>query len=96
MALQIIASGNSLVTGIASVGTTIPLASNGFVPRYVRFATSQSTYIKMGTGAQTATANDMMVSPGGATTIATLGNTHYAVLQVATAGVAQASPVEDI
>lgn len=96
MALQIIASGVSVATSAASAGTTIPLGTNGAVPRYVRFASTQNAYVKMGTGAQTSTAGDMLISPGDATIIATLGNTHFAALQVTLPGVVQASPVEDI
>lgn len=96
MSLQIFAPGTSLATSGTSAGTTIPLGSSGKVPRFVRVVTTQYAYVRIGVGAQTAVAGDMMVGPSDGVIIATGGNTHFAALQVTTAGVIQVSPVEDI
>ena len=97
MALQIFAfPGNTVATSGTSAGTTIPLSSSGAVPRYVRFSASVAAYVRIGTGAQTAVAGDILVNPSDAIIIATNGNTHYAAIQVSAAGVVQASAVEDI
>jgi regulator of RNase E activity RraA len=96
MALQIFATGTTIATSATSAGTTIPLASNGAVPRFVRVVTTQYAYVRIGTGAQTAVAGDLMVGPSDGVIIASGGNTHIAALQVTTAGVVQVSPVEDI
>lgn len=96
MSLQIFAPGTSLATSATSAGATIPLDSSGKVPRFVRVVTTQYAYVRIGTGAQTAIAGDMMVGPSDGVIVATGGNTHFAALQVTTAGVIQVSPVEDI
>lgn len=96
MALQIISTGINITTGAASAGATIPLASNGAVPRYIRISATVSACVRIGTGAQTAVATDMLVQPAESVIIATLGCTHIAAIQQAAAGVVQVSPVEDI
>ena len=96
MGLQIIAPGTSVATSGTSAGATIPLSSAGSVPRYVRIVTTQYAYVRIGTGAQTAVAGDMMVGPSDGVIVATLGCTNFAALQVTTAGVLQISPVEDL
>jgi len=96
MALQIFATGVNITTGAASAGATIPLASNGAVPRYVRISATAAACVRIGTGAQTAVATDMLVHPAESVIMATLGCTHIAAIQQAAAGVVQVSPVEDI
>ena len=96
MALQIFATGVNITTGAASAGATIPLASNGAVPRYIRVSATVSACVRIGTGAQTAVATDLLVQPSEAVILATNGCTHIAAIQQAAAGVVQVSPVEDI
>lgn len=96
MALQIFATGVNITTGAVSAGTTIPLSSSGAVPRYIRISATAAACVRIGTGAQTAVATDLLIYPGDALVIATLGCTHIAAIQQAAAGVVQVSPVEDI
>ena len=96
MSLQIFATGVNITTGAASAGATIPLASNGAVPRYIRITASANACVRIGTGAQTAVATDAVVQPGESLILATLGCTHIAAIQQAAAGTVQVSPVEDI
>lgn len=96
MALQINATGINVTTSAVSAGATLPNDSGGGVPDYVRIAVTSAAYVRIGTGAQTAVSTDMMVYPGDAVILATLGRTHIAALQVSAGGVMQVSPVEDI
>lgn len=96
MALQIFTTGASITTSAASAGATIPLDSNGKVPRYIRISATVSACVRIGTGAQTAVATDLLVQPSEAVILATLGSTHIAAIQLSAAGVVQVSPVEDI
>jgi len=96
MALQIFATGVNITTSGTSAGATIPLSSAGTVPRYVRISATVSACVRIGTGAQTAVATDLLVQPSEAVILATNGCTHIAAIQQAAAGVVQVSPVEDI
>lgn len=96
MALQIINTGISLTTSAASAPGTIPNNSAGAPAKYIRIAATAAAYVRIGTGAQTAVATDMMIQPGDAVIMSTLGCTHIAALQVAAAGIVQVSPVEDM
>lgn len=96
MALQIFATGVNITTGAASAGATIPMSSAGVVPRYIRVTASVAACVRIGTGAQTAVATDMVVQPGEAVFLSVNGCTHIAAIQQAAAGTVQVSPVEDI
>lgn len=96
MALQIFATGVNITTGAASAGAVIPLSSSGAVPRYVRISATVSACVRIGTGAQTAVATDLLIQPSESIILTTLGCTHIAAIQQAAAGVVQVSPVEDV
>lgn len=89
-------TGVSITTGAASSGGALPNASSGEVPRYVRIAASVAACVRIGVGAQTAVATDMLVQPGDAVVIAVpRGCTHVAAIQLSAAGVVIVTPVED-
>lgn len=94
--LQITNTGVALTTGVASVAGTIPNNSAGVSAKYIRIVATAAAYVRIGTGAQTAVPTDMIVQPGDAVIMATLGCTGCAALQVTAAGVVQISPLEDI
>jgi hypothetical protein len=95
--ITVVSAGTSQASGAASAGTTIPLCSSGEVPRYIRIASSNAAYVRIGAGAQTAVAGDLMVQAGDAAVISVpRGYTHFAVLQVTVAGVVQISPLENM
>jgi hypothetical protein len=96
MALQINATGINVATSGVSAGGAIPVDSGGTVPRLIRVSVTTATYVRVGTGAQTAVSTDMMVHPAESVIVPTLGRTHIAGLQVTSAGVMQVSPVEDV
>lgn len=96
--ITVIATGATFATGAASASTTIPVCSSGEYPRYVRVSVDKDAYIKIGTGAATATANDMLVQaaapaiihvPSGYTKIA-------AILLGVTPGVCNVVPLENM
>ena len=94
--LTVTATGVSITTGAASSGGALPNASSGEVPRYVRIAASAAACVRIGVGAQTAVATDLLVQPGDAVVLAVpRGVTHVAAIQLSAAGVVIVSPVED-
>jgi hypothetical protein len=94
--ITVTVTGVSITTGAASSGGALPNASSGEVPRYVRIAASVAACVRIGVGAQTAVATDLLVQPGDAVVLAVpRGCTHVAAIQLAAAGVVIVSPVED-
>ena len=96
MSLQINATGINITTSGVSAGAALPVDSGGANPRYIRIAVTAATYVRVGTGAQTAVSTDMLVNPNDAVIVPTLGRTHIAGIQVTAGGVLQVSPAEDV
>lgn len=95
-AVTVVATGKSQATGAASAGGTLPNDQSGNVPRYVIVSATLPAYFRMGAGAQTAVAGDLMIQPGDARIMSVpLGFTNFACIQVAAAGVLQVSPLEN-
>lgn len=95
-AISIAATGVSITTSGVSAGTTIPNSAAGTSPIAVRIASTQAAYVRIGTGAQTATTTDLLVYPGDSVIIMVGRTTHIAALQVATPGIVQVSPLEGL
>lgn len=94
--LTVTVTGVAITTGAASAGSALPVASSAEVPRYIRVAATAAACVRIGAGAQTALATDLLVQPGDAVIMAVpRGCTHVAAIQVAAAGVVQVSPLED-
>ena len=94
--LTVTVTGVSITTGAASSGGALPVASSGEIPRYVRIAASAAACVRIGVGAQTAVATDLLVQPGDAVILAVpRGCTHVAAIQLAAAGVVIVTPLED-
>jgi hypothetical protein len=97
-AIHVVKTGAIIATGAASVNVAIPTASSNppLLPYYVRVSATTASYIKIGKGAQTAVAGDLMVQPGESVILATGPNIdNIAALQVLAAGTVQISPMED-
>jgi P pilus assembly chaperone PapD len=60
------AAGTTVTTGAASASVAVPVDSSGNQPNYVRIAATVESYVKIGGGTPTATANDIMVQPADA------------------------------
>ena len=95
MAIQIVSTGVNVASGAVSAAGAIPNNSAGSLAKFVRFSVTSAAYIRLGTGTPVAVSTDMMVLPAESITLATLGFTNFAVLQVAAAGIVQVSPVEN-
>jgi aspartate/methionine/tyrosine aminotransferase len=94
--LTVTVTGVSITTGAASSGGALPVASSGEIPRYVRVVASVAACVRIGVGAQTAVATDLLVQPGDAVIMAVpRGCTHVAAIQLAAAGVVIVTPLED-
>lgn len=93
--VSVVADGVNIATSGASASATIPSDASGNIPKFIRVAASAAAYVKLGKSSATATNVSMMVQPGDAVTMATLGNDKIAALQVAGAGVVQVSPLEN-
>lgn len=95
--ITVATTGKSQATSGASAGATLPNASSGEVPHYVIVSATASAYFRMGSGAQTAVAGDLMIQPGDARILSVpVGYTNFACIQVTAAGVLQISPLENM
>lgn len=95
--ITVVKTGVSQASGAASAGAAIPTAQSGEIPRYIRVAATVAACIRIGAGAQTAVATDLMVQPGDAVILSVpSGFTNFAVIQVAAAGVVIVTPLENM
>ncbi|WP_343577944.1 hypothetical protein [Pseudomonas sp.] len=96
-AITVTVTGATIATGAASASAGIPKASSGEYPRYIRIAATAAAYVRIGKGAQTAIATDLLVQPGDAVVLAVAsGLDTVAAIQVTAAGVVQISPLENM
>lgn len=96
-AITVTATGKSQASGGTSAGTTLPVAQSGEIPRFIRVAATAPATFRLGWGSlPTALTTDLQVQPGDAVILSTNGASHFAVLQVASAGVVQVSPLENM
>ncbi len=95
-AYTIVKTGVAQATTGTSAGGLLPTDSSGNVPRYIRVASTAAACFRMGAGAQTAVFTDTQIQPGDACVLSVpLGVTNFAVIQVASPGVVQISPLEN-
>lgn len=96
--LTVMAAGSSVATsGTASAATAIPNCSDGNKPRFIRVASRNEAYIKLGTGSVVATTSDVLVQPADAVILVVpLGITHFSVIQGVSAGLVNVVPLENI
>ena len=93
--VSVAVTGIQIATTGTSAGATLPLGSDGVVPRYIRIAATAPACIRLGTGAQTAVVTDLQVQPGDALIVTVNARTHIAAIQVSGAGIVQVSPLEN-
>ncbi|MEN9885686.1 MAG: hypothetical protein RL758_264 [Pseudomonadota bacterium] len=95
MDITIVTPGTRVASGAASAGAALPNDASGTLPLRIRVATTAAAHFRMGAGAQTATTNDMLISPGEALTLSVpRGINQFACIQASTGGFVQVSPVE--
>ena len=98
LAITVVKTGVQQASGAASAGAALPTCQSGEIPRYIRVAATAAACFKLGAGgAPTATAGDVQIQPGDAAILhVPSGMTHFAVIQVAAAGLVQVSPLENM
>ena len=94
-ALQIVASGTTVMTGAASARVTIPNCGNGTAPKYIRVAATTESYVRIGDSSVAATTNDVMVQPADAVILAVSRATNIAYIQGTSVGKVNIVPVEN-
>lgn len=82
-------------TGAASANVAIPTDGAGQPAKAIRVALTAAAWVRMGKGAQTAVAGDMMIQPGDAVLLACGGCDNIAAIQVAAAGVMSVVTIEN-
>lgn len=95
--ITVMATGVSAVTGAASASSTIPSASDGNKPRYIRVAARNECYVKLGVAGVAATANDILVQPADSVVLhVPAGVTTIAYIQGTAAGLVNIVPLENL
>jgi len=94
-AIRITAAGTTQATGAASARVAIPVTAAGTLPRFVRIAALNESYVRVGDSTVVATANDSLVQPADAVILVTQGCTHVAFIQGTSAGKVNIVPLED-
>jgi len=90
------ATGATITTSGTSSSVTIPSASSGEIPRYVRVSATAACYVKLGATSATATANDILVQPADSVILhIPQGVTKIAAIQDAAAGKCNVVPLEN-
>lgn len=94
--VTITAVGFSAATGAASASTAIPNDSSGRAPSYIRVASRNECYVKLGVTGVAATTNDILVQPADSLILQVpKGITHIAYIQGTAAGQVNVSPLEN-
>lgn len=94
--LQVARTGQTATTTInTSTGNTLPVNSEGVKPRYLRFASTGTCYVRVGIGAQTAVNTDILVQPGAPVILMALGSTHWAGIDDGVSVKINVTPLED-
>ena len=95
--INVLATGQTVTTVInTSTGNTFPLASNAAKPRFVRFRSTGTCYIRIGVGAQTAVNTDLMMVVSGVPIILGIGGcTHWAAIDDGVSVKLNVTPLED-
>lgn len=95
--ITVTTTGVSAATGAASARSAIPNASDGNVPRFIRVASRNECYVKIGSSTVTATSNDILVQPADCVILQVpAGITHIAYIQGTAAGVVNIVPLENL
>lgn len=95
--LTVLAPGATITTGAASASVTIPNASDGNKPRYIRVAARNECYVRIGAAGVTATASDLLIQPADSAILhVPNGVTTIAAIQGTAAGVVSIVPLENI
>lgn len=95
-AITVFKTGSNIAFNATSANTAIPTTNAGIAPNFVRLASTQACYVKVGKGAQTAVAGDLLIQPADSVVLRVAGTDNIAAIQVSAGGVLQISPLEDV
>lgn len=94
--ITVTAAGTTITTSGTTASVTIPNASSGEIPRYIRVASTAACYVKLGTASATATTSDILVQPADAVILhVPQGVTKIAAIQDTAAGKCNIVPLEN-
>ena len=94
--MHIVNTGVSAATGAASARSAIPVDASGNRPKYIRVASRNECYVKVGDSSVAATANDILVQPADSLILQVApGHTHIAYIQGTAAGQVNVVPLEN-
>lgn len=94
--IAVFAVGFTAATGAATARTAIPTDSAGNLPRYIRVAAINESYVKLGSSSVNATTNDVLIQPADAAIFPVNGATHIAYIQGTAAGKVNVVPLENM
>lgn len=94
--IHVATTGFTVATSGTTASQALPNTSDGTKPRYVRVASVNSCYIKLGVAAVTATTNDMLIQPADSLILAVGGNTHIAYIQDTAGAKLNVQAMEDL
>lgn len=90
------AVGFSAATGAASARSTVPVDGSGNRPNFVRIASRNECYVKIGDASVAATTNDILIQPADALIIQVpKAATHVAYIQGTAAGQVNVIPLDN-
>jgi hypothetical protein len=92
--LQVFAPGATIATSATSAAVAIPNTLSGTAPKYVRLASTQPCYVRLGTS-PVAVAGDLLVQPADSVVVCVARYPQIAALQLGAAGILQISPLEN-
>lgn len=95
-AITVSVTGVTITTSGTSASATIPNASDGNLPRYIRVNATAAACVRLGKTTATAVTTDLQVQPGESAILTVNGMDKIAAIQVAAAGVVQVSPLENL
>lgn len=94
--ITVTAAGFSAATGAASAASSIPNDSSGRTPNYIRVASRNECYVKLGVAGVAATNADILVQPADSVILQVpKGITHIAYIQGTAAGQVNVVPLEN-
>lgn len=94
--LTVVATGANITTSATTASVAIPPASSGEIPRYVRVSSTAGARFRMGKGATTALATDILIQPNAPVVLSVpRGYDTAAAIQDTAAGTVNIVPLEN-
>lgn len=96
-AISVAATGQTVTTtaSTATAAAALPNTSASTRPRYVRFATNGTVFVRLGMAAVAAVNTDLLVHASDPVILAVGDRTHWSVIDNGTAALVNVTPLED-